>query len=76
VETVFEQIITRTLAQGKKVIILTSHFDSTLPQHENYANLEIFRVGNSRLSFMLHAFFKGIKILKTHPIDLIHTSTY
>ena len=76
VETVFEQIITRTLAQGKKVIILTSHFDSTLPQHENYANLEIFRVGNSRLSFMLHAFFKGIKILKTHRIALIHTSTY
>gem|GEM_PF-2090671 len=75
-ETVFEQIITRTLAQGKKVIILTSHFDSTLPQHENYANLEIFRVGNSRLSFMLHAFFKGIKILKTHRIALIHTSTY
>ena len=76
VETVFEQIITRTLAQGKKVIILTSHFDSTHPQHENYANLEIFRVGNSRLSFMLHAFFKGIKILKTHRIALIHTSTY
>ena len=76
VETVFEQIITRTLAQGKKVIILTSHFDPSIPQHENYANLEIFRVGNSRLSFMLHAFFKGIKILKTHRIDLIHTSTY
>lgn len=76
VETVFEQIITRTLAQGKKVIILTSYFDSTLPQHENYANLEIFRVGNSRLSFMLHAVFKGIKILKTYRIDLIHTSTY
>ena len=76
VETVFEQIITRTLAQGKKVIILTSHFDPSIPQHENYANLEIFRVGNSRLSFMLHAFSKGIKILKTHRIDLIHTSTY
>ena len=76
VETVFEQIITRTLVQGKKVIILTSHFDSALPQHENYENLEIFRVGNSRLSFMLHAVFKGIKILKTHRIALIHTSTY
>ena len=76
VETVFEQIITRTLAQGKKVIILTSHFDPSIPQHENYENLEIFRVGNSRLSFMLHAFFKGIEVLKTHPIDLIHTSTY
>lgn len=76
VETVFEQIITRTLAQGKKVIILTSHFDPSIPQHENYENLEIFRVGNSRLSFMLHAVFKGIKILKTHRIDLIHTSTY
>ena len=25
---------------------------------------------------MLHAFFKGIEVLKTHPIDLIHTSTY
>lgn len=76
VETVFEQIITRTLAQGKKVIILTSHFDPSIPQHENYENLEIFRVGNSRLSFMLHAFFKGIKILKMHRIALIHTSTY
>lgn len=76
VETVFEQIITRTLAQGKKVIILTSHFDPSLPQYESHPNLEIFRVGSARLSFLFLAFFKWVQILKNHHIDLMHTSTY
>ena len=76
VETVFEQIISRTIASGKKVIILTSHFDPNLPIYEKHDDLEIYRVGQWRIWFMVQALFKWAQILKNQQIDLIHTSTY
>ena len=76
VETVFEQIISRTIASGKKVIILTSHFDPKLPTYEKHDDLKIYRVGKWRIWFMFQALFKWAQILKNQQIDLIHTSTY
>lgn len=76
VETVFEQIITRTLSKGKKVIILTSQFDKGLPTYEKNSNLEIYRVGSGRLSFFLMAFIRGVQLLSKENIKFIHTSTY
>ena len=34
VETVFEQIISRSLQEGYQVIVLTSHYSLDLPQKE------------------------------------------
>jgi len=76
-ETVFEAIITRLLAKGYTITILTSHFDPKLPKHESKDELHIHRVGKSRFRFMLLAFRKGIPLLRKQPdIALIHTSTY
>lgn len=36
VETVFEQIITRSLQEGYQVIVLTSHYDPHLPKQEKH----------------------------------------
>ncbi|MDO4713863.1 MAG: hypothetical protein Q4B28_04385 [bacterium] len=47
-ETVFEQIISRTLQKGWKAIVLTSHYDPQLPCEELQGNLHIFRSGTSR----------------------------
>lgn len=76
VETVFEQIITRSLAKGWKIILLTSHFDPRLPQQETNKNLTIIRTWTNRKNFIRNAFRTGKKILKEQHIDLIHTSTY
>lgn len=76
VETVFEQIISRSLAKGRKVILLTSHFDPQIPKAQTDWNLSIIRTWKNRKTFILKAFRAGKKILKTHNIDLIHTSTY
>ena len=77
VETVFEQIINRSLEQWYHVIVLTSRYDKKLEKHEQYGNLEIYRVGSSRKGFILSWFWKGWDILKKNPdIACIHTSTY
>lgn len=76
VETVFEQIISRTLSKGWKAIILTSHFDKNLPLQKSHKNLKIIRTWNNRKSFIWKAFWAGKVLLQTEHIDLIHTSTY
>jgi D-inositol-3-phosphate glycosyltransferase len=76
-ETVFEAIISRLLTKGYTVSVLTSHFDSALPREEKKENFHIYRIGKGRISFMVGALSKGIKILRKHKdIALIHTSTY
>ncbi|EKD25130.1 MAG: glycosyl transferase group 1 [uncultured bacterium (gcode 4)] len=76
-ETVFEAIISRLLAKGYTVSVLTSHFDSEVPAQESKENFHIYRVGKNRISFMFWALIKGKKILKKNKdISLIHTSTY
>lgn len=77
VETVFEQIIARSLSHWYHCIVLTSHYDSSLPQYEDLWNLEIYRVWTSRKTFIWKWFLEGKHILKNHPDILwIHTSTY
>lgn len=77
VETVFEQVVTRSLKEGYQVIVLTSHYDSQLPKEEKNWLLTIIRTGKGRKSFIWSGFWKGIQLLKTFPeIQLIHTSTY
>ena len=77
VETVFEQIINRSLQEGYEVIVLTSHYDSMLPQEENIWELKIIRTGKGRKAFIRAGFRKGIQVLRTFPeIVKIHTSTY
>ncbi len=77
VETVFEQIISRSLQEGYEVVVLTSHYDSQLPKEEKSWRLRIIRVGKSRKSFIWSGFWRGIQLLKASPeVFAIHTSTY
>lgn len=77
VETVFEQIISRSLQEGYEVIVLTSHYDPKLPKKEKSWSLTIIRTGRTRKSFIWSGFRKGIQLFKTFPeISAIHTSTY
>ena len=77
VETVFEQIINRSLKEWYKVIVLTSWYDKKLKKEESDGNLTIIRAWWSRKSFVWHWFFEWRKILKANPdIVWIHTSTY
>lgn len=77
VETVFEQVITRSLKEGYQVIVLTSHYDPQLPKEEKIWNLTIIRAGRGRKAFIWSWLWKGIQILKKFPeIKGIHTSTY
>jgi len=77
VETVFEQIINRSLKEWYKVIVLTSWYDKKLKKEEIDGNLTIIRTWWSRKSFVWHWFLEGRKILKNNPgIIGIHTSTY
>ncbi len=76
-ETVFEAIISRLLAKGYTVSVLTSRFDKQLPAYEEKERFHIYRIGKGRISFMMGALIKGIHIFRHHKnISLIHTSTY
>ena len=77
VETVFEQIINRSLSSWYKVIVLTSHYDSSLKKSEKSWNISIIRSWKSRKAFIWNWFLEWIKILKNNKdIIGIHTSTY
>ena len=76
VETVFEQIISRSVEKGYKVIVLTSLYDPKLKKLEKENNLKIIRTGRWRKSFIRSGFWTGRKLLKREKIDFIHTSTY
>ncbi|MCX6823259.1 MAG: glycosyltransferase family 4 protein [candidate division SR1 bacterium] len=76
-ETVFQNVISRLLAKGYQISILTSRFDSSLAREEHHDQLSIYRTAKSRLGFVFAAFFRGRKILKKNKdIHFIHTSTY
>ncbi|RKW23076.1 glycosyltransferase family 1 protein [Candidatus Gracilibacteria bacterium] len=76
VETVFEQIISRSVEKGYQVIVLTSLYDPKLKKLEKQDNLKIIRTGKGRKSFIRSGFWTGRKLLKREKIDFIHTSTY
>ena len=76
VETVFEQIISRSVEKGYQVIVLTSLYDPKLKKLEKENNLKIIRTGRWRKSFIRSGFWTGRKLLKREKIDFIHTSTY
>ena len=76
VETVFEQIISRSVEKGYQVIVLTSLYDPKLKKIEKQDNLKIIRTGKWRKSFIRSGFWTGRKLLKREKIDFIHTSTY
>lgn len=77
VENVFENIISRLLKKWYKITILTSQFDKELEKKESSQNLNIYRVGRSRISFIIFSVLQWIKILrKNKDILIIHTSTY
>ncbi len=77
VENVFENIISRLLKNWYKVTMLTSRFDKILEKKESKPNLNIYRIGRNRISFMFFSIFQWIKILrKQKDISIIHTSTY
>ena len=76
VETVFEQIISRSVEKGYQVIVLTSLYDPKLKKLEKENNLKIIRTGRWRKSFIRSGFWTGRKLLKKEKIDFIHTSTY
>lgn len=76
VETVFEQIISRSVEKGYQVIVLTSLYDPKLKKLEKQDNLRIIRTGRWRKSFIRSGFWTGRKLLKREKIDFIHTSTY
>ena len=76
VETVFEQIISRSVEKGYQVIVLTSLYDPKLKKLEKQDNLRIIRTGKWRKSFIRSGFRRGRELLKREKIDFIHTSTY
>lgn len=76
VETVFEQIISRSVEKGYQVIVLTSLYDPKLKKLEKENNLKIIRTGRWRKSFIRSGFWRWRKLLKREKIDFIHTSTY
>lgn len=76
VETVFEQIISRSVEKGYQVIVLTSLYDPKLKKLEKEHNLKIIRTGRWRKSFIRSGFWTGRELLKREKIDFIHTSTY
>ena len=76
VETVFEQIISRSVEKGYQVIVLTSLHDPKLKKLEKEHNLKIIRTGRWRKSFIRSGFWTGRELLKREKIDFIHTSTY
>ena len=76
VETVFEQIISRSVEKGYQVIVLTSLYDPKLKKLEKENNLKIIRTGKWRKSFIRSGFWTGRELLKREKIDFIHTSTY
>ena len=76
VETVFEQIISRSVEKGYQVIVLTSFYDPKLKKLEKENNLKIIRTGRWRKSFIRNGFWTGRELLKREKIDFIHTSTY
>ena len=76
VETVFEQIISRSVEKGYQVIVLTSLYDPKLKKLEKQDNLKIIRTGKWRKSFIRSGFWTGRELLKREKIDFIHTSTY
>ena len=76
VETVFEQIISRSAEKGYQVIVLTSLYDPKLKKLEKEDNLKIIRTGRWRKSFIRSGFWTGRKLLKREKIDFIHTTTY
>ena len=76
VETVFEQIISRSVEKGYQVIVLTSLYDPKLKKLEKENTLKIIRTGRWRKSFIRSGFWTGRKLLKREKIDFIHTSTY
>lgn len=76
VETVFEQVISRSVEKGYQVIVLTSLYDPKLKKLEKENNLKIIRTGRWRKSFIRSGFWTGRKLLKREKIDFIHTSTY
>lgn len=76
VETVFEQIIQRLRAKWYHITLITSHFDKRLKTYEHLNNLEIYRVGFWRFSFLFFSLIKGFFLLKQQKFDLIHASTY
>ena len=77
VESVFEQIISRSLQEGYQVIVLTSHYSPELPQKEKSWSLTIIRTGKGRLAFIFWGIWRGMQILRSFPsIQLIHASTY
>ncbi len=77
VETVFGHI-TGHFGDIYDVTVLTSCFDSTLPQYEKYNNIHIIRVCSSRMTFMLFGWFFGLLYFVKNKLsfDFIHTSTY
>jgi len=75
VEVLFDNVINWLIESGNQVIVLTSRFDSSLPEYEKISeNLEIYRVWSSRYDFMFFSIFKWIRLAK--DCDLIHTTTY
>ncbi len=88
VENVFENIILRLQEKWYKIIILTSKYNNKLNNYEildnakkkkiNLRNIEIYRCGKNRVSFMRTAIKLWKKILsdKKYNIDVIHASTY
>ncbi|MDR2416167.1 MAG: glycosyltransferase [Candidatus Peribacteria bacterium] len=75
VEVLFDNVITRLLAKGHEVKVLTSKFsDDLLPYEQISPTFEIYRVGKSRYSFMITCLKQGVTLAKW--ANLIHTTTY
>ena len=75
VEILFENIVNRLVQKWHKVKILTSRYDSKLPEYEKLDNwVEVYRKGWSRYSFMFACLRKWKEL--ANWCDIIHWTTY
>jgi len=87
-EYLFYQWSKELKKKGHQVFVIAQNLQDT-KSYETIDRIKIFRVGSKisgsgtlpigigqNLSYLFSSYFKGIKVIKEHKIDLIHSNTY
>lgn len=75
-ETLFYELTIGLAKQWNQITVITSHYDSKLPQLERIKWVSIIRVWTNRINFQRYAITAAIKEIKQWAYDIIHGSTY
>lgn len=72
-EYLFTHLATGLVEKGYSVSVVTSRFDTDLPEQENYDGVDVYRFSWGRYFFGWWAMWKMHQ--KLHDVDIAHTST-